>query len=454
MWTASHHEAPGVGPGIVLKPGGMSDQTNKIPPDSDLPMDAREAAYEQFVLDNLPRNYLGHFIHGMLGMTGFRLVNAPTFVPAYLHILSGSDTVVGLGLALQQAGSVVSQIWGANLIEHRPSVMPIAMIMGALMRVPILVMAAAGWVLDGPPLVITLLISLFFLGVFSGPQRVTFQFLMAKVIPVRRRGRLQAWRNMTGGLIAAGLSYIAGRYLIDGHVLGNGYSATFLLAFFLTTAGLMVLRALMREPVPPSVRDAVPMLTRIGEFPALLKGDRSFSDFLIVLCLANAGRIAGPFYIVYAAHVIHLDGAHIGLLSLAYLGADTLANLVWGYLGDRTGFKKVMIGALILWIIATVILVQSDSPLPLFIAFFGLGAAQCGYLMASQTMVLEFGAREDIAMRLALSGTVEGALSALAPIAGGLLALSFGHAGLFYISILCEILALAMLARVVEPRRI
>ena len=433
----------------------MSNQDDIIPPGADLPIEVREAAYEQFVLDNLPRNYLGHFIHGMLGMTGFRLVNAPTFVPAYLHLLSGSDTVVGLGLALQQAGGVVSQIWGANLIEHRARVLPIAMIMGTLMRVPILIMAIAGWVLDGPPLVAVLLICLFFLGVFSGPQRVTFQFLMAKVIPVRRRGRLQAWRNMTGGLIAAGLSYVAGRYLIDGHVLGNGYSATFLLAFFLTSAGLMVLRALMREPIPPSVRDAVPMLTRIAEFPALLKGDPGFSTFLIVLCLANAGRIAGPFYIVYAAHVINLDGAHIGLLSLAYLGADTLANLIWGYLGDRTGFKTVMIGALGVWMAATALLVLSAEPLALFIAFFGLGAAQCGYMMASQTMVLEFGAREDIAMRLALSGTVEGALSALAPIAGGLLALSFGHAGLFYVSIAFEALALAVLwARVTDPRHI
>src|SRR5690606_38557257 len=33
----------------------------------------REAAYEKFVWDNLKRNYIGHYLHGMLGMTGFRL---------------------------------------------------------------------------------------------------------------------------------------------------------------------------------------------------------------------------------------------------------------------------------------------------------------------------------------------------------------------------------------------
>jgi hypothetical protein len=37
----------------------------------------------------------------MLGMTGFRIFNAPTFLPAYLHLITrampGSDFLVGLG---------------------------------------------------------------------------------------------------------------------------------------------------------------------------------------------------------------------------------------------------------------------------------------------------------------------------------------------------------------------
>src|SRR5947208_14746016 len=75
----------------------------------------REAEYEKFVWDNLRRNYLGNYLHGMLGMTGFRLVNTPTFLPAYLHMISGSNGIVGLGLALQQVGGVISPIFGAKI---------------------------------------------------------------------------------------------------------------------------------------------------------------------------------------------------------------------------------------------------------------------------------------------------------------------------------------------------
>jgi hypothetical protein len=86
---------------------------------------AADAAYDKFVEDNLKRNYLGHYVHGMLGMTGFRLVNTPTFVPAYLHSISGSDFWVGIGTSLQQLGMIVSPIIGASQIEHRKRVMPV-----------------------------------------------------------------------------------------------------------------------------------------------------------------------------------------------------------------------------------------------------------------------------------------------------------------------------------------
>jgi hypothetical protein len=66
-----------------------------------------DAAYDQFVEDNLKRNYAGHYVHGMLGMTGFRLVNTPTFVPAYIHSISGSDFWVGIATSLQQLGQIV-----------------------------------------------------------------------------------------------------------------------------------------------------------------------------------------------------------------------------------------------------------------------------------------------------------------------------------------------------------
>lgn len=424
------------------------------PPDgSPADLDAREAEYERFIWDNLKRNYIGNYLHGMLGMTGFRLINAPTFMPVYIHLISGSNTVVGLAQALQQVGGIISPIFGATAIEHRKKVMPAALWMGGLGRVQIVGMALAGWFLQGQSLVYAMLALLFLFGVFMGAQRVVFGMLMAKVIPLSRRGRLQAWRNATGGLIAAVLAWAAGKYIIEPDMFGHGYSVTFLLAAVLTTLGLWALQVLLKEPEPPNLPAKARFRDRVRDFPALIRSDPGYAPFLLVQMLATSSRMAVPFYAIYATSSTGLSGAILGLLALAYLGADTLSNLLWGYLGDRTGFRHVLLISLAMWILATVILLALQSPVAIFIAFFGLGAAQSGYMMAAQTMILEFGNREEMPMRIAISSSAEGITASISPIVGGLVADAFGYPAVFGISIGFLVLGLACLVFMVkEPR--
>lgn len=414
---------------------------------------SREAAYEKFIWDNLRRNYLGNYLHGMLGMTGFRLVNAPTFLPAYLHMVSGSNAIVGLGLALQQVGGIISPIFGATKIEHRKKVMPAAMLMGGLGRLAILGMGVAGWFLSGQSLVVALLFFIFMFGVFMGAQRVVFSLLMSKVIPISRRGRLQAWRNATGGLIAAVLAYLAGKYFIEPNLFGNGYGTTFVFAFALTSAGLWALQLLLKEPEPPTTRPRARFRDRLRDFPALIAQDRAYASFLIVQMLATSARIATPFYILYVGTRIELTGATLGLLSLAFLGADTLFNLVWGYLGDKTGFRLVFLSALVGWIAATLLLMNVHELWAIVLAFCGLGASLSGYMMAAHTMVLEFGNRDDLPMRIAVSATAESITATAGPIIGGLMAEALGYGVVFGVSVGVLVAALVILLIAVKDPR-
>lgn len=414
---------------------------------------AREAEYEAFVWDNLRRNYIGNYLHGMLGMTGFRLINAPTFMPVYIHMISGSNTVVGIAQALQQVGGIISPIFGATAIEHRKKVMPAALWMGGLGRVQIVGMALAGWFLQGQPLVYAMLALLFLFGVFMGAQRVVFGMLMAKVIPLSRRGRLQAWRNATGGLIAAVLAWVAGKYIIQPNLFGHGYSVTFLLAAILTSMGLWALQVLLREPEPPNLPPKARFRDRVRDFPALIRSDPGYAAFLLMQMLTTASRMAVPFYAIYATTSTGLSGGILALLSLAYLGADTLSNLLWGYLGDRTGFRLVLLISLSMWIVSTLILLGLHSHVAIFAAFFGLGASQSGYMMAAQTMILEFGKREEMPMRLAISSSAEGITSSVSPILGGVVADAFGYPAVFGISIAFLAMGLVALVLLVkEPR--
>lgn len=427
--------------------------------------EAAEFAYQRFVEDNLPRNFAGHFIHGMLGMTGFRIFNAPTILPAYLHLITraipGSDFLVGLGQSMQQLGSVISPVVGAAQVEHRKRVLPVSMLMGTLMRLAVAAIAVCAWLLHGPVLVVSIMGFLFLLGLFQGAQGVAFQMLLAKVIPTRLRGRLQALRNVCGGLISAFVALAAGNYLIGKNpavggpfaLWHNGYATTFALSAILTTIGLSMLAILMREPEPPTVRPRARTWDRMREFPALLAADRGYMFFMIAQTCATAGRIAAPFYILFARHIMPLTGANIGLQSLVLLLGDSVSNIVWGLLGDRLGFRASFIGSMALWIGATAVLLIAGDSTMVLVALAGLGAAQAGFNMSSQTMVLEFGARQDIAMRLGLSQTAQGLMNTLGPLVGGLIAVTAGYRPVFFTSMAFEAIALLLLLTVVdEPR--
>ena len=430
----------------------------ELPPPTSLEL--AEAEYERFVWKNLPRNFAGHFMHGMLGMTGFRIFNAPTFLPAYLHLISPpglSSLIVGGGQALQNAGGVLSPIVGASAVEHRKKVLPVSMLMGTLMRVQIVLIALCAWFLKGAPLIVGILACLFLLGVFQGAQSVAFQMLLAKVIPTRRRGLLQSLRNLFGGLISAALAWAAGTYLIGRNVFGNGYATTFILAAILTSLGLTALGLLMREPEPPTVKPRARTWDRMREFPQLLRADRGYFYFMIAQTCATAGRIGAPFYVLFAAHIMPLTGprggANLGEMSLLLFLGDSLSNMIWGTLGDRLGFRSTFIGAMALWIAATVLLLMASAPVGVLAAFAGLGAAQAGFQMSSQTMVLEFGARDDVPMRLGLSQTAQGLMNTIGPLVGGLVAWGAGYRPVFYISLALEAVALCLLLFIVdEPR--
>ena len=421
-----------------------------------------DAAYDQFVEDNLKRNFAGHYVHGMLGMTGFRLVNTPTFVPAYLHSISGSDFWVGIGTSLQQLGGIVSPIIGAAQIEHRKKILPVSVMLGLLMRAQILGLAISGWFLVGPWALGFALLFLFLLGFFQGPQRVAFQLLLAKVIPIRLRGRLQAWRNLTGGFIAALLSYFAGSWLVANHVWGNGYATTFFLAFVLTSLGLSALQILMREPEPPTVRDRKSLRDRMKDFPALMRDDRGFAWFMVARSLVMGSRIGQPFFFLYAIFALGISaeaqpeqfGATLAILSFAYMGADTISNLVWGYLSDQHGFRSTFVISTALNIIGVAGLLFSDSLVTYALSFFVIGAAQSGFQMSTTNIVLEYGHPHDVPMRMALSNTAEGAVGAVAPLLGAGLVVLWGYEASFWATIITMCAALiVMIWKVEEPRR-
>lgn len=422
-------------------------------PDTGLPQQLAQAhaAYNGQVRRDLPRNYAANLVHGFLGVTGFRLITAPTFVPAYLYLLSGSNLTVGLALAGQSLGMALSSIWSATLIEHRKRVMPVVFGVGWLMRAQVLGLALSGFFLEGQAALVSVCVFLALFGFFWGMQAVSFNFVIAKVIPANRRGRLAGMRNFLGGLSASAVAYLGGKYLVEANAFGNGYASTFMAAFILTSIGISAL-SFLREPESLAVREASSLVRRLRDVPAMLRADRQFTRFFIARALAAFGMAAAPFYAIHAGKFINLSGATLGYLSLSFLLAQTASNLLWGRIADARGYRLVFLLSVGLWMCSTLGL-MSCSSLPMFVlAFCGLGAGLGGYQIASQNFVLEFGEHHELPMLIAVSDTASHLMMAVGPLVGGMLAQSAGFAQVFWVAIAVKALAIAAMLRMRDPR--
>jgi len=163
--------------------------------------------------------------------------------------------------------------------------------------------------------------------------------------------------------------------------------------------------------------------------------------------------MATPFYIVFARDTIGLSGTNIGLLSTAFVAANSVSNLGWGVMADRTGYRAVFVFTLVLWIASVGAMVASDSLTGFTLAFVGIGAGMGGFQMAAQNMVLEFGSRADLPVRIAVANSAQEAVGAVGPLLGGLIAVFFSLDILFGVAIAFQIAAIALvLSRVDEPR--
>lgn len=411
-----------------------------------------EQAYNDQIRRDLPRNYAANLLHGMLGQTGFRLIHAPTFLPAFIYILSGSELAVGFALAAQHFGAASSSVLGATMIEHRKKVIPIGFVIGGLMRLQVLGLALSGLFLEGNIALIAACVFLGLFGFFNGMQAVIFNYMMSKVIPLNLRGRLTGLRNFLAGITASAVAYLGGQYFIETNALGNGYSATFLTAFILTSLGLGLL-AFIREPEPPQVRAQTSFLRRLKDLPAMMRSDPAFTRFFLARSLGALATIAVPFYVLYAGREIGLSGTNLGILSLAFLLCQTATNLGWGALADRFGNRFVFMASLATWILSTVLLFFGGDIYVLSIVFAGLGAGLGGFQISSQNMVLEFGDRQDLPMRIAISNAGNSLMMGVGPLMGGIIAVWVSYTAVFWLAMTFMCTALAMVAFLIEEPR-
>ncbi len=407
---------------------------------------------DTFVRDNLKRNVTAQVAHGAFSQVGFRIINAPTFIPDLLFALSGSEIVVGIARSLQALGQTAAPFIGAALVGHRPLILSTTFTYGMLMRVQLLVLAAVIFWMSGSAAAWAVCAVLASYGFVSGIQTVTVNSLRAKVIPAHRRGITMGLRNITGGFVTASVAYLAGIYLVADNTMSTGYSALFTICFLLSAGGMCFL-LLTREPRTTALAPKRTALKSLQAVPQLIRRHPQFATYALARALGTSGRIAVPFYILFATTQVDLSGAELGLLTSIWVLSGTTSNLFWGIAADRTGHRIIMVLGIALWAVSQAALPLLDSFYE-FAGFFAVvGLASGGFMLAAQNLVLELGDDADRPLMIATANSTSNLVVTVGPLVGGLVVVSIGYAPLFIATSIVQIAAVAILVmRVREPR--
>jgi MFS family permease len=163
--------------------------------------------------------------------------------------------------------------------------------------------------------------------------------------------------------------------------------------------------------------------------------------------------MAAPFYVLFAHDRMALGGAQLGQISGAFILAQSMGPFLGGLVADRRGFRFVFVVSLSTWMLAVMLLMNTETETGLVGVFAALGAGLGGFQMSAQNLVLEFGSRRNLPMRIAVANSASELVAAVGAVVGGLLTFVVSLPTLFWAAIGFQAAALAIVLLFVdEPR--
>lgn len=360
---------------------------------------------------NLRWNFTMGLLHGIFFNGGMAFSNPTTILSVFLNIFTHSKIIVGLFSSVMNSGNILPQLFVANRLESK------------IYKKPVLVMAitirALCWGLLGlityfsgrshPLIIIT---SLFFLltlfSFMGGVASVPFTDIWGKAVPSTLRGRFFGYRQLFGGLLAIGAGFIV-KYILGNKnlIFPDNYAFLFLFSFIFISISYLALGS-VKEPVEEVYKNKLTFKDFLKKAFGILKSNRNYRTFLIIQILIGANGLILPFYVLYARNIIGVEEKMIGMYVSAQMLGSTLSNILWAYLSDYVGNKKVIqINAFISLLIPAVALLINRQLQGLFLLLFTLiGFSMAGGAIGYTNFLLDTALPKDRPTYISLNGTI------------------------------------------------
>ena len=333
------------------------------------------------------RNLIVFALNQILMRLGWMFKAESVVIPAFIDIYTSSGTIRGLLPLILRIGQSLPQFLVAQRVARMPKKQGFFILTGFGFTIPwcvlSLILGLTSWSANVIVAIFLLLCTIHWLMV--GCNHLANGTLQGKLISPQKRGRLLAYSNVIGCSLSIGLAiYLMPRWLSE----SNPRYAI----IFGVTAGAFGIAAVISfwfRELPSQPEGTAPFFKFLGDALLLLRHDRNFRRFALVILLFYAIWPLFPHYAVFGKRTLGLASSGFVTLIVAQNASNAVGAGIMGNIADRSGNRFVL--RLLIFISAfTPLLAVGISQMPSGAQFYWIIFALIGLTPVSARIVTNY----------------------------------------------------------------
>ena len=374
-----------------------------------------------------------------------------TIIPYFVDQLTDRSWIIGLVPAIFYLGYYLPQLFGAFLVHARRTKKKFVLQVAIAERVGILMIALvaqAYGLLNDSLILILFFFSYMVFSITNGMISPGYSDFISKSI-IRNRGLFFGFMNGLGGLIGFGASLLS-RYLLDTYPFPINVQTLFWIALGTSVISPILIANLKEVPYPvkPEKEDLKHFIQAI---PDHLREQPDFIRFMISRAVLGLGILGNAFYALYGQQVFSQTAGSIAIFTMIILFTQSLIGFVWGWVGDRFGYKKIYVIVSILIVAQGLLAFFAIAPWMIYLIAFCIGSTYAAFRIADSNMIFEIAPAAETSRFVGITNTFVAPIMTLAPLLGGVLVDLFSHQVMFIAVIVVGVLS-TILAVVLMPQ--
>ncbi len=374
-----------------------------------------------------------------------------TIVPYFVNQLTDKSWIVGLVPAIFYLGYFLPQLIGAYLVNGKKKKKPFVLKVAIAERFGIFLIALIAQLMGFFTRPFTLVLFLFAYLIFSltnGMIMPGYGDFISKSI-IRNRGMFYGFMNGLGGLIGFGASLLS-RYLLDSYAFPTNIRMLFWIALASSVISPFIIANLKEEPYPVT-RKTETLADFIKAIPSYVKNQPDFKRFMISRAVIGFGVLGNSFFALYGTAKFSQSTGSLAIFTMIILFTQSLIGFLWGWLGDRFGYKMVYVIVSLMIIMQGALALWAMTPWMFYFIAFCIGGVYAAFRICDSNMIFEIAPSAETGRFLGISNTFVAPVMTLAPLLGGALVDLFTFEFMFSSVVIVGFVAL-LLAIFLMPR--